>query len=102
MDDFWHAAILIVMIMGSFAGIGTWRFGAEHEEFSSMERTLQTQFMMMLGEFLDDDRWILGYDMQLFVVLFLLIMFLLVLNFLLAIIVEVSVRLPQRAYGPAP
>jgi len=93
MDDFWHSALLIGLIMCSFSGIGTWRFGAEREEFASFLTTMQTLFMMMLGEFLPD--WTERYDLQAFVVLFLLIMFLLVLNFLLAIIVEVSAFTPE-------
>jgi len=86
MDDFWHSALLIILIMGSFAGIGTWRFGSEREEFGTFEKTMQTQFLMFLGEFLED--WATDTDLQAFIVLYLMIMFLLVLNFLLAIIVE--------------
>jgi hypothetical protein len=86
MDDFWHSAILIILIMCSFAGIGTWRFGSEREEFGTFEKSMQTEFMMMLGEFLEE--WTDDTDLQAFVVLYLMIMFLLVLNFLLAIIVE--------------
>uniref|UniRef100_A0A7S1DHJ7 Polycystin cation channel PKD1/PKD2 domain-containing protein n=2 Tax=Hemiselmis andersenii TaxID=464988 RepID=A0A7S1DHJ7_HEMAN len=86
MDDFWHSALLIILIMGSFAGIGTWRFGSEREEFGTFEKTMQTEFLMFLGEFLED--WATDTDLQAFIVLYLMIMFLLVLNFLLAIIVE--------------
>uniref|UniRef100_A0A7S0VMJ9 Polycystin cation channel PKD1/PKD2 domain-containing protein n=1 Tax=Hemiselmis tepida TaxID=464990 RepID=A0A7S0VMJ9_9CRYP len=87
-DDFWHSFLLIMLIMGSFAGIGTWRFGAEKPAFSTWEKTMQTQFMMMLGEFGSIDDWGDSIELSSFVVLYLLVMFLIVLNFLLAIIVE--------------
>lgn len=87
MDDFVHTALLIILIMGSFAGIATWRFGGYRPEFATWEVSMQTQFMMMLGMFLAED-WASTTDMQAFCVLYLMVMFLLVLNFLLAIIVE--------------
>jgi hypothetical protein len=79
--------------MCSFAGIGTWRFGSERQEFGTFEKSMQTEFMMMLGEFLVD--WTDDTDLQAFVVLYLMIMFLLVLNFLLAIIVEAYMGVRQ-------
>jgi hypothetical protein len=87
MDDFVHTALLIILIMGSFAGIATWRFGGYRPEFATWEISMQTEFMMMLGMFLAED-WASTTDMQAFCVLYLMVMFLLVLNFVLAIIVE--------------
>lgn len=66
-------------------GIGTWRFGGEIEVFGSFERSMQTEFMLMLGDFASIDDWYQNTDLQAFVVLYLMVMFLLVLNFLLAI-----------------
>lgn len=46
---------------------------------------MQTEFMLMLGDFASIDDWYQNTDLQAFVVLYLMVMFLLVLNFLLAI-----------------
>ena len=90
-DDLWHTALLTAMLMLCFAGIGTWRFGSFMEEFSSFERSLQTQFQMLFGEFPYDwhNNAHLPRELQAFTVLYLMVLFLLMLNFLLAIIVEV-------------
>ncbi len=85
-DDFMHTALLIILIMGCFAGIGTWRFGGYRPEFATWEVTMQTQFMWMIGAV--GENWADNTDLQAFTVLFLMVMFLLVLNFVLAIIVE--------------
>mmetsp|Transcript_29016 Transcript_29016/g.69721 ORF Transcript_29016/g.69721 Transcript_29016/m.69721 type:complete len:338 (+) Transcript_29016:1-1014(+) len=74
--------------MGSFAGIGTWRFGSELEMFGTWEMSMQTLFMLTLGHFDDIGFWGTRSDMAAFFVLYVVVMFLLVLNFLLAIIVE--------------
>lgn len=86
MDDFWHSALLIVLMMSSFALIGTWRFGDELEEFGDFERSMQTEVELMFGEFIDT--WRENRELQAFVMLYYMVMFMLVLNFLLAIIVE--------------
>jgi hypothetical protein len=85
-DDFMHTALLIILIMGCFAGIGTWRFGGYRPEFATWEVTMQTQFLWMIGAV--GENWADNTDLQAFTVLFLMVMFLLVLNFVLAIIVE--------------
>jgi len=85
-DDLWHAALLILLLMGVFAGIATWRFGSEREDFSDFERSMQTQFEMTFGEF--PDGWMQNSDMQVYTVFYFMIVFLLVQNFLLAVVVE--------------
>lgn len=39
------------LLMCSFAGIATWRFGSYRDEFGSLSESLQTQFLMLFGEF---------------------------------------------------
>ena len=90
-DDLWHTALLTCLLMLCFAGIGTWRFGGEYENYANFERTLQTEFEMLFGGF--QDGWTDSWEMRLFTVLYLLVLFLLVLNFLLAIIVEAYMAL---------
>lgn len=89
-DDLWHTAILIVMIMVSFAGIATWRFGNQYTDFGSFEKSMQTEFRLMFGEFLL--YWGESRELQAFVVLYYMVMFLLILNFLLAVIVEAYLK----------
>ena len=48
-DDLWHTAILTMLIMVCFGAVGTWRFGNMLAEFGSFERTLQTEFEMLLS-----------------------------------------------------
>jgi hypothetical protein len=97
-DDLWHTALLTCLLMLCFAGIGTWRFGNTMEEFGSFEQALQTEFQMLFGEFID--KWAtdpqLPRELQAFVVLYLMVLFLLVLNFLLAIIVEAYMKVRQE------
>jgi len=96
-DDLWHTALLTCLLMLCFAGIGTWRFGNTLEEFGTFERTLQTEFEMLFGGF--SPNWAsdpqLPRELQAFVVLYLMILFLLVLNFLLAIIVEAYMKVRE-------
>jgi len=76
-----------------FGGIATWRFGTELAEFGTYERALQTEFEMLFGSF--PANWNQNQDLRVFVVLYLMILFLLVLNFLLAIIVEAYMRIRE-------
>ena len=94
-DDLWHTAILTCMLMLCFAGIGQWRFGNTREDFGDYETALRTEFQMLFGEFPEGwgDDPALQRELQVFVVLYFLVLFLLVLNFLLAIIVEAYMKL---------
>jgi len=89
-DDLWHTALLTCLLMLCFGGIGTWCFGSTLEEFGTFERTLQTEFEMLFGAFPPNwnNHGQLSWQLRLFVVLYFILLFLLVLNFLLAIIVE--------------
>jgi len=98
--DLWHTAILTISIMSCFAGVATWRFGPYLEEFSSFKRTLQTEFIMLFGS-IEYVHWTspghpkmprAELELQVFVSLYLMVTFLLVLNFVLAVIVEAYVN----------
>jgi len=86
MGDMWHTFLLVMTLQFSFAGIATWRFGADSDEYQTISTALQTQFKMLLGEF--PESWTDSGDMIMYTVLYLIVLFLLVLNFILAIIVE--------------
>ena len=88
--------------MCCFAGIATWRFGPYLKEFSSFEKTMQTQFIMMLGS-IDYFNWGENSEMpraltelKFFVILFIVVVFFLILNFVLAIIVEAYIKVRQQ------
>mmetsp|Transcript_27352 Transcript_27352/g.42741 ORF Transcript_27352/g.42741 Transcript_27352/m.42741 type:complete len:517 (-) Transcript_27352:332-1882(-) len=85
-DDLWHAILLVFLLMGCFAGIASWRFGSERHEFMTFGASMNMQFMMMFGEF--PNNWDMNYEMQFYTFAYFIILFLLVQNFLLAIIVE--------------
>eukprot|EP00282_Hemiselmis_andersenii_P039355 CAMPEP_0169429860 /NCGR_PEP_ID=MMETSP1042-20121227/2089_1 /TAXON_ID=464988 /ORGANISM="Hemiselmis andersenii, Strain CCMP1180" /LENGTH=1492 /DNA_ID=CAMNT_0009540133 /DNA_START=27 /DNA_END=4505 /DNA_ORIENTATION=+ len=85
-DDLFHATILIVVLLSCFAGIGTWAFGATREDFGDFDKTMQTQFLMMFGNFPED--WTESQQMMVYTTLYLIFIFILLQNFLLAIIVE--------------
>ena len=97
MDDLLHTAILTSVLMLCFAGIGTWRFGSEYEQYADFETTLQTEFELLFGEF--QEGWTDSREMALFTVLYLLVLFLLVLNFLLAIIVEAYMQVRRGVHA---
>ena len=92
-DDFIHTIMLIMLIMSSFAGIGTWRFGSTNPSYATWEISMQTEFMILMGAV--DEKWASTIDYQIFNVLYIMIMFLLVLNFVLAIIVEAYMGVRQ-------
>jgi hypothetical protein len=86
-DDLWHTSILVVLIVGCFAAVGTWRFGSFRQEFATMSDTISTNLSMMFSASFFD-RWDSTFELQVYTVLFLVIVYLLILNFLLAIIVD--------------
>lgn len=47
----WHTALLVLLLMLCSATLASWKFGGEEPEFATTSRALQTQFMMMIGEF---------------------------------------------------
>lgn len=82
-----HALIVAVAVMCSFAALGEWRFGIKCEEFSSFRAALATEVSLFYAP-----GTIAGWDEEIevtvYVMLLLFMMTLLVLNFILAIIVE--------------
>jgi hypothetical protein len=86
-DELWHTLILIVLIIGCFAAVGTWRFGSFRQEFATMSDTISSVLAMMFSANFFD-RWDSTLELQVYTVLFLSIVYLLILNFLLAIIVD--------------
>ena len=101
LDDLFHATLLIILLMGSFAGIATWRFGTVREDFSSLGTSFLTNFMMMFGNFPDDwtgqEFWTpLTPELMVYTILYFLVVFLLMQNFLLAIVVEAYMAVAEE------
>ena len=97
LDDLWHTAILTALLMLSFAGLGNWRFGDRLEQFQDVEKTLLTEWEMLLGtspaNWGDDKQ--LTRELQLWTVLYMMLVFILILNFVLAIVVEAYMKVRE-------
>jgi len=93
LDDMWHTFLLVITISYCFACIASWRFGNARADFVDIETTLRTQFLMLFGNFQED--WTDSYDMIVYTVLFMAILFLLIINFVLAIIVEAYMKVRE-------
>ena len=86
-DDLWHTVILIILVLTSFAAVGTWRFGSVQHQFGTLSIALQTELKMMIeGSFFEG--WDLNMELQIFTILFLITVNILILNFLLAVVVN--------------
>ena len=98
LDDLWHTAVLTVLLMLLFAGLGNWRFGDRLEQFETVESTMLLEWEMIFGVLLPtnwgDDKQ-LKEELQLWTVLYLMVVVLLILNFLLAIIVEAYMKVRE-------
>lgn len=86
LDDFIHFLILLVTLYFCFALLAWVQFGGQIEEFSTLPRTVETQWNMMLGALPED--FLAEPLFGLFIFTFNIVVFFLMLNFLLAIIVE--------------
>lgn len=87
LDDLKHFGIVFLIIYVCFALLATWTFGAAREEFGTIESSLLAQLDLMLGGLPDgwaEESW----QMILYVICNLIVIFFLLLNFLLSIIVD--------------
>jgi len=87
LDDLWHTAMLVVTTMCFFASIGVWLFGEERDEFANFETAMQTLFEMMIMNELPVN-WGSSTNLVLYSVTYSLVIGMIVLNFLLAIVVD--------------
>jgi len=86
LDDLVHFGILFIVIFLTFAYTGMWTFSNERSEFATLQAGMTTQFAMLNGEFpegFEEDNRMIAYAVVTFAV-----QFLLMLNFLLAIVVD--------------
>ena len=95
MDDLWHTSVHIFLVLGLFSAVGTWRFGSARTEFVTLSVSFTTLLNMMFsGGFIEN--WDESLDLQGFMVLFLILVVLLILNFLLAKIVDACGKIQEH------
>jgi len=93
-DDLLHFVIIFLLLFLCFAMLGTWILGASRADFADFQTSCATQLDMMLGGLPDD--WSDETNVLIFVSIHFVVFFFLLLNFLLAIIVEAySMRSPK-------
>ena len=93
-DDLAHFVFTFLIIFVALAALGTWSFGDELNEYNSLGATFMTQWSNMISGTVPEgygDNWRLG----LYGFIFVIIAFLLLLNFLLAIIVEAYIKVKE-------
>ena len=100
-DDMWHTTILVALLMACFGGIANWKFGAMRSEYVSFSQTIQTFVEMWFGGSFNDG-WTDDSALAVLNILFLVVLFLLVLNFLLAIIVDAYTKVGMLFIPPRP
>jgi hypothetical protein len=88
MDALMHTIAVALMIFVGFALIGVWRFGAEREDFRNLSAAMLTEFEIMFTSEFPDGWKDEGPEFIVFNLLYLIFMVILVLNFILAIIVD--------------
>eukprot|EP00293_Proteomonas_sulcata_P018780 CAMPEP_0184302900 /NCGR_PEP_ID=MMETSP1049-20130417/12762_1 /TAXON_ID=77928 /ORGANISM="Proteomonas sulcata, Strain CCMP704" /LENGTH=425 /DNA_ID=CAMNT_0026614299 /DNA_START=59 /DNA_END=1336 /DNA_ORIENTATION=+ len=89
-DDLWHFLILLALLFTAFCLVGHNRFGHFDPSFATISASLETLFEMMLGSMPEN----FGEDalLSVFTICFNFIVFFLMLNFVIAIIVEAYLK----------
>jgi len=97
LEDLAHFMLLLIMVLMAYSAMGHIIFGPYVSAFKNFQTSFETIFDMLLGEFGDTKEELLSHDVDhgllilpatLFFYSFMSIVFLVILNFLLAIIVD--------------
>ncbi|CAE8607685.1 unnamed protein product, partial [Polarella glacialis] len=93
-DDLWHFLLLFILMFGAFGLLARALFGNYLREFATLASSFRRLFLLMLGSLPDE----FGQDAQytLFILVFVFTMYVFVMNFLLAIIVESYLAVKQK------
>jgi len=91
--DLWHFIILFSVLYFGFLALGVAQFASEKEDFSSVSRTFETLWEMMLGSMLESgeissSRW--GHEP-------LIALYLIAYNLVVFMMVRVYVFVPQKS-----
>ena len=101
LDEMAHFFFVFAILFVVLAFVGHWQFASMlPEEFGTMGKAFEWQFMMIIGEFPFDGWRELGDSTQMmmywvYLILFAVVMFLTMMNFFLAIIVDAFVAVKQ-------
>mmetsp|Transcript_924 Transcript_924/g.2032 ORF Transcript_924/g.2032 Transcript_924/m.2032 type:complete len:1682 (-) Transcript_924:65-5110(-) len=94
LDDMCHFGLLFLLVFVTFSYTAFWMFGGDNRAFKDLGTSMTTQFDILLGalpeDFRDDVRMIA------YVVFTNVVMFFLMLNFLLAIVVESYLKVREQ------
>eukprot|EP00293_Proteomonas_sulcata_P012517 CAMPEP_0184304488 /NCGR_PEP_ID=MMETSP1049-20130417/13989_1 /TAXON_ID=77928 /ORGANISM="Proteomonas sulcata, Strain CCMP704" /LENGTH=503 /DNA_ID=CAMNT_0026616303 /DNA_START=36 /DNA_END=1547 /DNA_ORIENTATION=+ len=93
LNDLWHFAILFLIIFYFFSQVSFWSFNSR-AQFGDQSTAMVTQFDILLGSLPENfqDDWLL----IIYVAMTNVIMFFLMLNFLLAIVVEAYMKVREQ------
>ena len=97
LDDLWHFFILMSIVMGGYMALAIAQFGGERQEFSSNFSTFETLWDMMMGSMLQSGAtlssfWTSDPLICIFSLSYSFLVFLIMLNFIIAIIVEAYMK----------
>lgn len=87
-DGMFHFLIYFLLVFLFLAYVGYWRFSVDNfVSFGTFSKTFYTQFQMLCGNFPFPSN-VPGTDYYLYLALFVMVVFILLINFLLAIVVD--------------
>ena len=99
-DDMAHFLVLVAIIMSSFVLLGVAAFGSSRPEFRDGEAGFRTLWEMMLGSMLQNgatlnETWTHQRPLMMFQLIYMILVFLILLNFIIAIVVEAYMKVVQ-------
>eukprot|EP00930_Biecheleria_cincta_P088385 TRINITY_DN77612_c0_g1_i1.p1 TRINITY_DN77612_c0_g1~~TRINITY_DN77612_c0_g1_i1.p1 ORF type:complete len:958 (-),score=113.21 TRINITY_DN77612_c0_g1_i1:133-2610(-) len=95
-DDLLHFFIYMGSIEGFMAFFAYWAFGQDREEYSSFYRVIWTQFRIFIGDFGFDSKQTPDGLYFAYLVSYIFLIFILLLNFLLAIVMKAYQTVQDR------
>jgi hypothetical protein len=87
-DFLFHFFLAFLVLFSLLGSIGHWLFGDKMEQFETVSRALHTQFEMLTGEFVWVENMHENAAYELYVVVFVILVFFTLTNFFLAIVVN--------------
>jgi hypothetical protein len=95
--DLWHFLILFIILNAAFIALGMSQFAGEKTEFATISNSFETLWEMLLGSMLSSgaipsSTWSHDPFLLIYLMLYNLLFFMLMLNFIIAIIVEAYMK----------
>lgn len=92
-DDIVHAFLIVITLLAAFSAVATWRFAYEFPGFHTFGQSFCSLFLVVLGDLPED--FGTTPELAIFLTTYILVLFFLVQNFVLAIIVEAYMAVRQ-------